>query len=1562
MKLKYLPMLKLYKSKMQLPSFCRPRPKIAVWCLAAVTFCSNQSEAQITLLQDYQNNTSANIGTYQGMLFKEAGFSSLYPIPNTGGKEYWTISDRGPNIDDANANPAACRPTYDKMFPFPSYAPKIHRIRVNGDSIQILQTITMKRPNGLNATGLMNPTGFGSTALEVVSTDTVLDCSRFSLKTAAKDIWGIDSEGILVDKEGNFWISEEGGPSIWKISPQGVVLKRFMPYANQTGAEPQDAPIDTVFKYRRNNRGFESLAIAPNGKIYAFIQSPLYYPTTAVGSATRVHRILEINPATNAMRMLVYLNDGVIGAAGANQIRLQDWKLGDAAAINDSTFLVLEAAARGTTDIKRMYLINIAQATSITSGLYGGLTAEALVDSTGLAANGIKAVKKTLFMDLLANGWPSVLDKAEGLAIVNDSTIALCNDNDFGASSPAADGIVTQTGNKSHVLLYRLQGINKIPNDRTMSLDSGSTGPGSTQSPYLTPAIAGVTFKSILTARDSVNGYKMAGTPDGLGAFDNGNGTFTVLMNHEFGADAGVVRAHGSKGAFVSKWIINKANLAVVSGADLIQSVRLWNPATSSYTTGTTAFGRFCSGDLAALSAYYNSCTGLGTKDRIYMNGEESGVEGRAMAHIVTGTEAGISYELPYLGKFSWENSVASPTMADKTVVVGMDDATTNGQVYVYVGTKTATGTTIEKAGLSGGKLFGVSVAGMISEANATTPAVGTRFNLVDLGTVQNMSGAALNTASVTGGVTNFLRPEDGAWDPVNKNDFYFATTNAFGSPSRLWRLRFDNPANPETGGIVEAVLNGTEGQQMLDNVTVDNYGHVLLVEDVGNNAHNGKVWQYTIATDELKQIGQHDTTRFINGGSRFLTQDEEASGVLDVQNILGAGWFLTSDQAHYSTGIPTDIVEGGQFLAFFNPDTKNAYDSLGDQSPGSSQNPYLVSTAPGVIFKSILTARDSVCNYKMAGTPDGLGAFDNGNGTFTVLMNHEFEPTAGVVRAHGSKGAFVSKWVINKSDLSVVSGGDLIQSVRLWNPATSTYTTGTTAFGRFCSADLPATTAFYNAATGLGTQARIHMNGEETGAEGRAFAHIVTGAEAGISYELPYLGKFSWENSVASPTASNKTVVAGLDDATTNGQVYFYIGNKTATGTEIEKAGLSGGKLFGVGVTGMISETNATTPTTGTRFNLVDLGMVQNMTGAALNTASVTAGVTNFLRPEDGAWDPANPRDFYFATTNAFGSPSRLWRLRFDNAATPETGGTIEAVLNGTEGQEMLDNITIDKYGHILIVEDVGNNARLGKLWQYTIATDSLKELGVHDAQRFLNGGSRYLTQDEEASGVLDVQDILGAGWFLTSDQAHYTTGIPTEIVEGGQFLAFFNPDTKTAADNPLPLNLTTFTGKLSDSKTYLNWATTNEVNTSRFEVERSTDAVTYAKLATVAAKGNGNATYQTIDYAPAVGNNYYRLKMFDRDGKFSYSYVVLIKVSKDGKIEFVMYPNPAKDQLVISPTGISGKININIFNQQGQKIISKQVTNATTAINITNLPKGIYMVQMIADGKVETQKMIKE
>ena len=88
------------------------------------------------------------------------------------------------------------------------------------------------------------------------------------------------------------------------------------------------------------------------------------------------------------------------------------------------------------------------------------------------------------------------------------------------------------------------------------------TGPSSSTSPYILASEPNVRFISIVTTGDALpGGGVFGGIPDGIGAFDNGDGTITVLVNHELGSTAGLVRDHGSTGAFIDRLVIDKATL-----------------------------------------------------------------------------------------------------------------------------------------------------------------------------------------------------------------------------------------------------------------------------------------------------------------------------------------------------------------------------------------------------------------------------------------------------------------------------------------------------------------------------------------------------------------------------------------------------------------------------------------------------------------------------------------------------------------------------------------------------------------------------------------------------------------------------------------------------------------------------------------------------------------------------------------------------------------------------------------------------------------------------------------
>jgi hypothetical protein len=466
---------------------------------------------------------------------------------------------------------------------------------------------------------------------------------------------------------------------------------------------------------------------------------------------------------------------------------------------------------------------------------------------------------------------------------------------------------------------------------------------------------------------------------------------------------------------------------------------------------------------------------------------------------------------------------------------------------------------------------------------------------------------------------------------------------------------------------------------------------------------------------------------------------------------------------------------------------------AVASAGPSSSHSPYVLPSRPDVDTLSLLTVGDNVPGtdgdgpgYQMVGIPDGLGAYRSGRDTFTLLTNHELRADNGIVRDHGATGAFVSKWTIDRDTLEVLEGEDLIQQLVLAPGGVYGSPVKGVVLSRLCSGDLSERSAFYNEDTGRGYRGRLFLSGEESGQDGRAFAHDVT---TGTSWELPFLGKMNWENAVANAGTGDRTVVMALDDQS---HVYVYIGEKRRSGTPVERAGLVGGKLYGIAVEGFGTEPATGIPS-GTPFRLIQIEDQQTKAGTAIDAESVAGPITEFRRPEDGAWNPERDRHFYWVTTDrpkASGGASRLWRLKFRNFRSldaDEIGGTIDMLLDGTEGQEMLDNMTVDEHGRVMLNEDPGNNPIASRTWSYEIDSDTLVELAV---QKEAHGPepnaayTGYATIDEEVSGIIPADDVLGQGWYLFDSQVHESPAgqFPNaydkqKLVEKGQLLALYFP-----------------------------------------------------------------------------------------------------------------------------------------------------------------------------------------
>ena len=461
-----------------------------------------------------------------------------------------------------------------------------------------------------------------------------------------------------------------------------------------------------------------------------------------------------------------------------------------------------------------------------------------------------------------------------------------------------------------------------------------SAAPANAAAPVYVEAIAtSATLTPFASAGDMVGTYLVPGIPDGLGVVKNGN-SLRIITNHEWSATnavaAGRTTAGGLvSGSFLSDMTYDLKTQKVTKAVDLFKDVVWYDYTTGKYGQTPVApagalvkdsFGtlnhsyllnRFCSGSLAPAGSFFDKASGYGFTDAVFLAGEEGGDESRAFATNLTN---GQLVQLPALGLAAWENVIPAPTKGKTTVLMTNEDGSaTDSQQWMYVGTKTKTGTWYEKAGFTNGKSYVVAAAAGAAVANdaeiRTKYGKNKPFPISFAEVNTKVNGKDQNIEANAKGI-EFARVEDGHFDPKKPNDYYFVTTQSDSDPlnkavaattpnpatptvsrdgGALWRIRFNDVSKPLSGATLELLLDGSESIYMSkpDNISVDSFGNVLIQEDPGNNAHLARIVSYRISDGKVGTIAQFKSEYFTSTGASFITQDEESSGIIDVTTEL---------------------------------------------------------------------------------------------------------------------------------------------------------------------------------------------------------------------------------------------------------------------------------------------------------------------------------------------------------------------------------------------------------------------------------------------------------------------------------------------------------------------------------------------------------------------------------------------------------------------------------------------------------------------------------------------------
>jgi len=347
---------------------------------------------------------------------------------------FWAVTDRGPNGVVSRPMVLGQPPVELRTLAVPAFAPLIVELvaepaapgRSEG-RLRVGRTIPITTPAGGPISGRPTPTPNVKKPMVEAST----------LQPLAADPYGFDTEGVVRLRNGDFWIAEEYVPSLARIAPDGRVLGRLVPRG--TRIDGCDAPLQDVlpadYARRRDNRGFEALAVSPDESfLFAMLQSPLESAPPAADPPGAV-RLIAVDPAAKAPRgeYLYRLGspddrpDGPVAGDG---------KVSALAALGPGALLVLEQSDHHS----RLYRVDLPAADA----------ARAADPPAGRApedgSQRPMPIAKRLVADLLplVNAFNCDIEpeqpcppakpadlKFEGLAVLDDGRIALVNDNDF---------------------------------------------------------------------------------------------------------------------------------------------------------------------------------------------------------------------------------------------------------------------------------------------------------------------------------------------------------------------------------------------------------------------------------------------------------------------------------------------------------------------------------------------------------------------------------------------------------------------------------------------------------------------------------------------------------------------------------------------------------------------------------------------------------------------------------------------------------------------------------------------------------------------------------------------------------------------------------------------------------------------------------------------------------------------------------------------------------------------------------------------------------------------------
>lgn len=343
----------------------------------------------------------------------------------------WAVGDRGPNIKVKDAVELygldRLEPLLSedgaKIMPRLDIGPAIAELRISGDRVELVRSLPISDAGGRPVSGLPVPGGPHTRCEPAFDLDG---------EALLPDPSGLDTEGIAAPADGGFWVSDEFGPSLVRLDAEGRVLKRLVPEGgglDGAGYEVE-ACLPAIADRRRLNRGFEAIALSPDGRwLFAAFQSPLAHPDERAYEQARHVRLWRLDPESGevAAQYLYTLDppESFRRDGKKKPLERSDLKVSELCWVGEDSLLVLERGSETT----KIYKVTPADALALPPE-HLDVDTRPTVEELSAGEIGLLVLAKSLLFS--TDDAPEVGSDLEGMAILSPTELLLVSDNDFG--------------------------------------------------------------------------------------------------------------------------------------------------------------------------------------------------------------------------------------------------------------------------------------------------------------------------------------------------------------------------------------------------------------------------------------------------------------------------------------------------------------------------------------------------------------------------------------------------------------------------------------------------------------------------------------------------------------------------------------------------------------------------------------------------------------------------------------------------------------------------------------------------------------------------------------------------------------------------------------------------------------------------------------------------------------------------------------------------------------------------------------------------------------------------